>query len=80
MEGHHHKLAEEFPEFKDRIHTLKLSNQHFAKVLERWEVLDKQIARAEARIELMSEDAEEELRRTRVRLKDELYEMLRQGA
>lgn len=80
MEGHHHKLADEFPEFKDRIHTLKVGNPHFAKVLERWEALDKQIARAEARIELMSEDAEEELRRTRVRLKDELYEMLRQGA
>jgi uncharacterized protein YdcH (DUF465 family) len=77
MEGHHHKIGEEFPEYREQIHSLKMSDVHFAKLLERWEEIDKQIARAESRIELMSEDDEEQLRRKRLELKDELYTILR---
>jgi uncharacterized protein YdcH (DUF465 family) len=54
-----------------------MSDVHSAKLLERWEEIDKQIARAESRIELMSEDDEEQLRRKRLELKDELYTILR---
>lgn len=80
MEGHHHKLHEEFPGYKEQIHTLKVSNAHFAKILEKWEEVDKQIARAESRIELMSEAEEELLRKQRLALKDEIYSMLQQAA
>ncbi len=76
MEGHHHKLSDEFPGFKDRIHSLKMNNAHFANLLSRWEEIDKRIARAESRIELMSEAEEENLKKQRVALKDELYSML----
>lgn len=78
MVGQHHKLHEEFPEYKEQIHSLKMSNAHFAKLLVRWEEVDKEIARAEARIELMSEAEEEMLRKERVALKDEIYAMLRE--
>lgn len=77
MEGQHHKIGEEFPEYREQILTLKMNNAHFAGLLEKWEAIDKQIARAESRIELMSEDEEEQLRKQRLTLKDELYAMLR---
>lgn len=80
MEGHHHKLSEEFPQYKEQIHTLKMGNAHFANILGKWEEVDKQIARAEARIELMSEAEEEMLRKQRLALKDEIYKMLRESA
>jgi uncharacterized protein YdcH (DUF465 family) len=76
MQGHHHTIGDEFPEFKEQIHTLKTSNAHFQTLLTKWEEIDKQIARAESRIELMSEEAEEQLRKARLVLKDELYTML----
>jgi uncharacterized protein YdcH (DUF465 family) len=79
MEGHHHILSEEFPEYKEKIHTLKMSNAHFKNLITKWEEIDKQIARAESRIELMSEDEEEQLRKTRLSLKDQIYQMLRQS-
>lgn len=80
MQGHHHTIGEEFPEFKEQIHTLKTSNAHFQSLLTKWEEIDKQIARAESRIELMSEEQEEELRRNRLALKDDMYAMLSAAA
>lgn len=77
MQGHHHKLSDEFPEYKETIHALKTGNAHFANILSRWEEVDKTIARAESRIELMSEAEEEGLRKHRLALKDEIYAMLR---
>ena len=76
MQGHHHTIGEEFPEFKEQIHALKVSNAHFQSLVSKWEEVDKQIARAESRIELMSEEQEEQLRRHRLSLKDEIYTML----
>lgn len=76
MQGHHHTLVDEFPEFKEKIHALKVSHAHFQNLAGRWEEIDKQIARAESRIELMSQEQEEQLRRSRLALKDEIYKML----
>ncbi len=76
---HHHTIGEEFPEFKEQIHDLKVSNAHFQSLVSKWEEVDKQISRAESRIELMSEDQEEQLRRNRLSLKDEIYAMLSQA-
>jgi uncharacterized protein YdcH (DUF465 family) len=80
MQGHHHTIGEEFPEYKEQIHTLKISNAHFQSLVTKWEEIDKKIARAESRIELMSEEQEEQLRRNRLTLKDEIYAMLSDSA
>lgn len=80
MQGHHHTIGDEFPEYKEQIHTLKTSNAHFQSLLTKWEEIDKQIARAESRIELMSEEQEEQLRLNRLSLKDEIYAMLSEAA
>lgn len=79
-EGTHHDLATEFPELKDKIHELKISNAHFKTIFERYQEVDKGVARAEARIDLLSNEQEENLRKERLKLKDELYSMLTSNA
>ncbi|MCG6887133.1 MAG: YdcH family protein [Proteobacteria bacterium] len=79
MLGEHHDLAHEFPEFKDQIHTLKMSNPHFARLFDEYEDVDKEIYRIEEQIENTSDSYMEELKMKRVKLKDELYAMLKES-
>jgi uncharacterized protein YdcH (DUF465 family) len=76
MEGHHHSLISEFPEHRERIHELKVSNAHFRTLCERFEEIDKKIARSESRIDLHSEESEEHMKKDRLALKDEIYKIL----
>lgn len=77
MLGEHHDLLHEFPDHRDTIHDLKVSNAHFARLFEEYHVLDREVRRAEDRVETTSEGHEEELKRRRLQLKDELYAMIR---
>ena len=70
-----HSLAVEFPELAKVIHDLKMNNQHFAHLLERYDAIDMQITRDEERIESHSDDMMHELKQQRLMLKDELYKM-----
>lgn len=70
-----HSLAVEFPELAKVIHDLKMNNQHFAHLLERYDAIDMQITRDEERIEPHSDDMMHELKQQRLKLKDELYQM-----
>lgn len=72
-----HELHDEFPEFKDRIHELKTSNAHFAKLADEYHHLNREIHRAETNVEPTSEAHEEEMRKKRLVLKDEIYAMLK---
>lgn len=72
----HIDLGHEFPTLKDKIHELKVSNPHFNRLFDEYTELNKAVYRAEHRIDLLSEDAEHQLRRDRVALKDTLYSML----
>ena len=71
-----HELAEEFPDMADRIHALKTSDSRFARLVEEYHEVNRQIHRIETRVEPASEDVEEEFKRRRVRLKDEIAQML----
>ncbi len=79
MGDFHHDIGREFPEHRDRIHNLKTGNAHFARLYDRYHELDKQIARIEQEIEPTSDGHAEELKRQRVKLKDEIFDMLRAG-
>jgi hypothetical protein len=70
-------IGNEFPEFADKIHYLKMSNAHFKKLLEKHTDLSRAVERAEQRIDLLSEEAEDLLRKERLVLKDEIYGMLK---
>lgn len=73
----HHPLAKDFPELKDKIHALKTTNAHFAKLERDYEELDKAIVRLETGIEHGSSSELEQKKLQRVTMKDELYSMLR---
>jgi uncharacterized protein YdcH (DUF465 family) len=76
MSDNAHDLAHEFPEHKDRIHELKVSNNHFRSLFDKYHDLNKKIHRAELRIEILTEDEEELLKKERLALKDSLYAIL----
>ena len=39
----HHPLVKEFPEYKEQIHNLKMTNNHFSKLMKEYEEVDKHI-------------------------------------
>ena len=74
-----HDLASEFPAMKDAIHELKISNEHFRGLMEKYHELNKAIHRSEQRIDMKSNQEEETLRKERLKVKDELYSLLVQA-
>lgn len=72
-----HSLAIDYPEFKERIHELKMSDAHFSRKFDEYNDLDKEIIRFEEGIENTSDEILEGLKMKRVQLKDELVSMLR---
>lgn len=71
-----HDLVHEFPEFRDRIHELKMSNTHFAKLFTAYHEADHEVHRIEQGVETPSDVYCEDLKKKRAKLKDELYTML----
>ncbi len=71
-----HSLALELPEFKERIHEMKIGNAHFAKLFESYHEVDKEIHRLEEQVEVSSDEYLEELKKKRLNFKDQLYAML----
>lgn len=77
MIGEKHDLAHELPEFKEKIHELKLYNRHFQKLFDEYDEIDHQVRRCEAEIEVHADDFVEGLKKRRLALKDQLFEMLK---
>lgn len=77
MESEHLDLSHEFPEYQEKIHQLKLSDNHFKRRFEEYGAVCKAIYRSEKRIDLLSETEEGNLRKQRLSLKEELYSILR---
>lgn len=71
-----HELAEEFPQHVDRMHALKGSNAHFARLFDEYHTLNRQIHRADADIEPMEDLALEQLKKQRLHMLDEIKKML----
>lgn len=72
-----HTLQEEFPGEAEKLHALKVSNAHFARLLEEYDSVNDKVHRAETRLDLLTETEEEVLRKQRSRLKDEIARALR---
>ena len=70
-----HSLATEFPELSEKIHALKASNQHFARLLAEHDAIDQRIIRDEEKIEPLNDETLHELKQKRLKLKDELYQV-----
>lgn len=76
MQIEHHDLVHEFPEYKDRIHNLKMENKHFASLFDQYHEINKQIEAAEKNDLPISDEHAETLKKQRLELKDKLYAML----
>jgi uncharacterized protein YdcH (DUF465 family) len=74
----HHPLIEEFPQNKEQIHKLKISNPHFRRLAHEYEGIDKSIIRAEQGIETVNDDYLSEIKKERLHLKDLIYQMIRE--
>lgn len=73
----HHDLIHELPEYREQIHTLKMSDAHFARLFEEYHEITKQVERMESEIEPVATHTEEEFKVKRLHLKDQLYAMLK---
>ncbi len=71
-----HEIPDEFPEYKDKIHNLKMSDGHFSRLYEEYHELNREIHRIEAAGVNTSDEEYESLKLVRLRLKDEIYELL----
>jgi len=72
----HHDLVHEFPEYKERIHQLKMENAHFAKLFGEYNDLTNRIEVLENNGVPVADESIEDLKKQRLMLKDELYAML----
>ena len=76
MSVEHHDLIHEFPQLKNRIHELKVSNAHFRKLFDEYHGLTRDIEKMENEVTPVATHTEEEDKLRRVQLKDELYRLL----
>ncbi|MBW0157456.1 YdcH family protein [Sedimentimonas flavescens] len=71
-----HTLQEEFPFDMEKLHELKVSNAHFARLLNEYDEVNDQVHNAETNVTPMDGLAEVELRKKRTAIKDEIARML----
>ena len=71
-----HELSEEFPEHAGTLHRLKTDDAHFAKLADAYHDVNRTIHRIETDVEPASDERATELRKVRMRLKDEIAAML----
>ena len=71
-----HELHEEFPDKVEKIHELKTKDAHFQKLFDDYHEVNRAIHRAETNVEPTDQFHEEDMRKRRMRLKDEIARML----
>jgi uncharacterized protein YdcH (DUF465 family) len=76
MFGEKHDLNHEFPEYRDKIHELKMNNGRFSRLFDEYADLDKQVRHIEEGIENTDDLYLEQLKKQRLNHKDLLYAML----
>ena len=71
-----HELNQDFPGQADTIHALKLSDAHFARLVEQYHEVNAVVHRAETKVEPMEQLAETDMRKQRAAIKDEIARIL----
>ena len=71
-----HDLIHEFPEHKETIHVLKTTNNHFARLFKEYHTIDKEVHRIEENVETPSDSYTNERKSNRLKLKDELHQLI----
>lgn len=68
-----------FPEYRDLISRLMTSDSRFAHLFDRHHLLDRKIENMESGSEPASHQEIERLKKEKLQLKDQLYDMLKKG-
>ena len=78
MQFDHHPFMSGHPELQDKVHALKASNTHFAKLLREYDGYCLEIGRAESEVPgyMMSDLELEQLKKERLALKDDMLAMV----
>ena len=71
-----HDLLDEFPEYKNEISKLKTDNQDFARLYDEYHKVNAEVRNVEEHDVPISDVAFEELKKHRLKLKDEVYALL----
>lgn len=72
-----HDLVHELPEYKDRIHNLKINDRHFSRLFSEYHEVDHEVHRLESGAANCADDYLEERKKVRLNLKDQLLVMLK---
>jgi len=65
-----------FPEYRDLISKLKSEDHHFERLFDQHNELDEKITEMEKRVSLTGEQEIETLKKKKLALKDEIYQIL----
>ena len=71
-----HEIAAEFPQEAEQIAALRQSDAHFARLVDEYHEVNQLLHRAETNIEPTDERHEMEMRKNRMHLKDQIWQML----
>ena len=71
-----HDLIHEFPQSKETIHELKMNNAHFARLFDKYHEIDHEVHRIESGAENTADAYLEDVKKERLKLKDELYRII----
>jgi len=74
-----HDLAHEFPEYLQKMHSLKASDPRFASLFSRYDTDNHAIARYEQGVGTITDEALENLKKRRLKVKDEIYQILKKS-
>lgn len=72
-----HELADEFPAHVAQMRALRGSDAHFARLYETYHEVNRAVHRAETDVEPTDDETMERMRRQRMKLKDEIWAILR---
>lgn len=71
-----HDLHHEFPELSEKIHALKISDNHFKKLFTEYHDINNEVHSIETGAVVTADETLDLLRTKRVYLKDQLYKFL----
>ena len=77
MFGEKHDLLHEFPEHRELIHQLKMTNSHFARLFDDYDEIEHEVHRIEQGVETTSDEYLELQKKKRLHLKDELLAIIK---
>ena len=76
MELLNHDLAHEFPQLIGKIRSLKLSSSRFLHLFNDYDQVNNAITKIEQDGSVISDEALEDMKKKRLKIKDDIYQML----